>query len=148
MATKQIKLKIATPEKIILEEDVDSLTVPTETGEIGILSGHVPLVSALTKGDIVATQGADVIPMAVVGGFVQVREDNEVVILADFAEHVSELSEDQIADAKKKAEEALSDSERLSKEEFEFFEGQLERALVASKIHGKWKTKKYKKISI
>jgi len=54
MSTKQLKLKVVTPERLILEELVDSVTVPTTEGEIGILPEHVPLVAGLKSGDIVA----------------------------------------------------------------------------------------------
>jgi len=66
--TKQLKLKIVTPERLILEELVDQVTLPTTEGEITILPDHVPLITGLTSGDVIAkTKGEDV-PMAVAGG--------------------------------------------------------------------------------
>ena len=146
MANHNIQLKIVTPERLVFEETVDSLTVPTENGEIGILPNHIPLISAITQGDIVAMKSNEPIPFAVVGGFVQVKPD-EVVILADFSEYVSNLSEDDIAIAKDRAEKAMNDKEKLSHEEFEHFNTQLERALTSGRVRGKWKGKKYKKIN-
>jgi len=145
----QIKLKIATPEKVILDEVVESVLVPTTEGEVGILPGHVPLVSSLSSGDIVAIQNGEQIPMAVVGGFVEVKrssEGSEVIILADFAEHVSEMSDEEIATAKARAEKMSSEQDKVSKEDFEHFEAELERAFTRAKIHGKWKSKKYRKL--
>src|SRR3990167_5928879 len=104
--TKQLKLKIVTPERLILEELVDQVTLPTTEGEITILPDHVPLITGLTSGDVIAkTKGEDV-PMAVAGGFVEVHNVSlqnddkvtEVAVLADFAEHVQELSEEKIAE--------------------------------------------------
>ena len=57
----QLKLKIITPEKTVFEEMVDSVTIPTTEGEIGVFPMHIPLVSALASGDIVAKRG-EIIP--------------------------------------------------------------------------------------
>src|SRR4051812_27542304 len=104
---KHLKLKIVTPERLVFEEEVDSVTIPTLEGEIGVLPGHVPLISAIKSGDIVAKKNGEDIPMAVSGGFVEVRGDSEVVILADFAEHVADSSDEAIAKAKARAEELM-----------------------------------------
>ena len=45
-----LKLEIVTPEKKVLDETVDSVTVPTLTGQAGILPSHAPLISALKPG--------------------------------------------------------------------------------------------------
>ena len=87
-------------------------------------------------------------PMAVVGGFVEVKKvDNitEVAILADFAEHVSELTEEKIENAKQKAEELKKQLENKEHVDFEHFEAELERSLTRVKIADKWRTKKYRK---
>lgn len=145
---KQLNLKIVTPEKLILEEEVLSVTLPTTEGEITILPDHIPLVSSLSSGDIVARNEKEEIPMAVVGGFVEVKsvlDKTEVVILADFAEHVSEISEESIEKAKAKAEELRKQAENKEVVDFEHFESELERALTRVKIADKWKSKKYRK---
>ena len=72
--SKQLKLKIITPERTVLEEMVDSVTLPTTEGEITILPGHIALVSALKTGDIVARVNGEPIPMAVAGGFIEVKQ--------------------------------------------------------------------------
>ncbi|MBP6866127.1 MAG: ATP synthase F1 subunit epsilon [Candidatus Pacebacteria bacterium] len=148
MSTKQIKLKVVTPEKLILEELVDSVTVPTTEGEIGILPDHVPLVAGLKSGDIVANTNGEEVPMAVVGGFVEVNKVEgvtTVVILADFAEHVGELSDEAIERAHARAAElkkAMEDKEHV---DFEHFESELERSITRIKIADKWRSKKYRK---
>ena len=54
MNSKQLKLKIITPERLILEEIVDQVSLPTENGEITVLPDHIPLITSLLSGDIVA----------------------------------------------------------------------------------------------
>lgn len=143
---KQLKLKIITPERVVLEERVDSVTIPTMEGEITILPGHVPLISGLKSGDIVAHKGGEPIPMAVSGGFIEVTQNDEggeVAILADFAEHVSEISDEAIVKAKARAEELANMKDHV---DFEHFESELERSLTRIKIADKWKGKKYRRL--
>src|SRR3989344_8934666 len=135
---KTIKLKIVTPEKILLEEEVEQVTLPTVEGEITVLPGHVPLISALKSGDIVAKKGDEFVPMAVVGGFIEVKPD-EVIILADFAEHIGEISEAEIAKARARAEKLKSEKDKVSREDFEHFATELERSLTRVRISEKWR---------
>lgn len=147
--SKKLQLKIVTPEKLILEEEVESVTVPTTEGEITILKDHIPLVAGLASGDIVARKDGEEIPMALVGGFVEVKNSvdgqTEVAILADFAEHIGEITDEEIQKAKDKAEELRKKA--LNKEivDYEHFEAELEKSLTRVKIADKWKNKKYRK---
>ena len=146
---KQLKLKIVTPERLILEEMVDQVTLPATEGEITILPDHVPLITGLASGDVVAKSGTEEVPMAMVGGFVEVKKNEdgvtEVAVLADFAEHVGELSEEKIAQAKARAEELKKQMENKELVDFEHFAAELERSLTRVKIADKWRTKKYRK---
>ncbi len=145
---KQLKLKIITPEKLILEEMVESVTLPTTEGEIGILPDHVPLIAALKSGDIVAFANGEHVPIAVVGGFIEVKKEEgitTVAILADFAESIAEITEAEIEKAKAKSEELRKQMENKEHVDFEHFATELERSLTRVKIAEKWKTKKYRK---
>ena len=81
--SKQLKLKIVTPEKLILEEMVDQVTLPTTGGELTILPNHVPIIIGLTSGDIVAKTAGEDVPMAVAGGFIEVKKDENGERLSD-----------------------------------------------------------------
>lgn len=147
--SKKIKLKIITPEKLITEEEVDQVTFPSTTGELTILPDHIPLIAGLASGDVVAVTGGEQVPWAVVGGFVEVKQDEHkqtvVAVLADFAEHVSALSETAIEKAKARAEELRKQMENKGVVDFEHFETELERSLTRVKIADKWRSKKYRK---
>jgi F-type H+-transporting ATPase subunit epsilon len=147
--SKQIKLKIVTPEKLILEEMVDQVSLPTTEGEITVLPSHIPLIAGLASGDIVACVNTECIPMAVVGGFVEIKTNpegvTEVAVLADFAEHVGELGEDKIAKAVARAEELRKLMENKEHVDYEHFVAELERSLTRVKIADKWRTRKYRK---
>jgi F-type H+-transporting ATPase subunit epsilon len=147
MSTK-IELKIVTPERLILQEIVDQVSLPTTNGEITILPGHIPLISGLASGDIVAMTDGEYVPMAVSGGFVEVKKDGEktlVAILADFAEHVGNITDEEIEKAKAKAEELRKLAQDKGVVDYEHFAAELERSLNRVKIADKWKSKKYRK---
>ena len=147
--SKQLKLKIVTPERLVLEEMVDQVSLPTTLGEITVLPDHVPLITRLASGDVVAFVGGEHVPMAVVGGFLEVRQnikgETEVAVLADFAEHLSEISDEKIEKAKARADELKKLMENKEHVDFEHFEAELERSLTRVKIADKWRTKKYRK---
>ena len=149
MNSKKLKLKIVTPERLILEEMVDHVSLPTTLGEITVLPNHIPLIAGLSSGDVVAYVNGEHIPMAVVGGFVEVKQNEkgitEVAVLADFAEHVAEISDEKIEKAKARAEELKTLMENKEHVDFEHFEAELERSLTRVKIADKWRTKKYRK---
>ena len=149
MTNKQLKLKIVTPERLVLEEMVDQVSIPTTEGEITVLPGHIPLIVGLNSGDVIAIAKGEYVPMAVSGGFLEVRKneegDTEVAVLADFAEHVSEITEDVIEKAKARAEELKRQVENKEVVDFEHFEAELERSLTRVKIADKWRKKKYRK---
>ena len=147
--SKQIELKIITPERIILEEIVEAVTLPTTRGEITILPGHIPLIADLASGDIVALSKGEHVPMAVSGGFLEVKRSGEgetiVAVLCDFAEHVGNLTDEKIDQARRKAEELRKQAEDKEVVDFEHFESELERSLTQVRIADKWKSRKYRK---
>jgi len=146
--SKKLQLKIVTPEKLILEELVDQVTIPTTEGEITILPDHIPLIASLASGDIVAVSDGEHIPMAVVGGFAEIKKEDDgstnVVILADFVEHVSNLTDEAIEKAKTLAEKLRKQAENKEIVDFEHFESELEKSLTKVKIADKWKNRKYR----
>jgi F-type H+-transporting ATPase subunit epsilon len=142
--SKQLILKIITPEKVILEESVDQVTIPTTEGEITVLPGHIPLVAILGKGDIVAKTNGEDVPFVAVGGFIRVN-DNEVAVMADFAEHVASITDDEIEKAKAHAKELQEQFDKKEIVDFEHFESELQRSLTRTRIADKWKSKKYRR---
>ncbi|MEW6611048.1 MAG: ATP synthase F1 subunit epsilon [Patescibacteria group bacterium] len=104
-----INFKIVTPERIVYEDEVDSVTLPTIMGEITILPHHIPLVSTVASGELVVRKGNEAHPMAISGGFVEVREGSSVTVLADTAERVHEIDEARAEEAKERARKVLAE---------------------------------------
>ncbi len=104
-----IKFKIVTPERLVYEAEADSVSLPTPQGEITILPNHIPLVSSLVPGELLVRKGIDVQPMAISGGFIEVREGSEVTILADTAERFHEIDAARADEARVRAEKLLTE---------------------------------------
>src|SRR5437773_12502680 len=101
---EQLQLEVDTPERRVLTESVDMVTVPGFGGELGILPGHTPLISRLQTGVLSYVQDGRTQQLHVSGGFVEVNDDR-VSVLADLAERPEEID---VAGAR-------TDRERLEK---------------------------------
>lgn len=106
LMAERIQLDVITPERRLLSETVDAVTVPGMNGEIGILPGHTPLISQLQTGVLTYTQGTTTHRMVVSGGFVEVN-DERVSVLADLAERPDEIDANQARQEREQAEKAL-----------------------------------------
>lgn len=96
--------EIATPERVVYSDDVESVTAPTVDGEITVLAHHLPLVTVLKSGELVIKKGNDVHPYAIGGGFLEM-DGTKLTVLADTTEHISEIDEQRADEARKRAEE-------------------------------------------
>lgn len=103
-----LKLQLVTPERQVLNTEVDSISCPTTLGQITILPNHTALVGTLVPGELIARSGKEENFINVAGGFVQVRPGNEVVVLADAAEHFFEIDEKKAEVAKERAKKILA----------------------------------------
>lgn len=126
-----MKFRLVTPEKIALETEIDSVTLPTVTGEVTILPHHAALVSQLGYGELTLRQASGEHLFAVSGGFVSVTND-EVEVLAESADHADEIDTEQAEAAKMRAEKLRE----AANTELEIAEATvaLERALAQIKV--------------
>ncbi|MEI6267214.1 MAG: ATP synthase F1 subunit epsilon [bacterium] len=106
----KIHLKVVSPERTLVDNEIEEVIVWTKTGQIAILPNHMPLVTEIEPGDIIIKTGKEDIIAVIYGGFIQVKEKSEVLILADGAEHLHELNEAEIKEAKERAEQAKKQS--------------------------------------
>lgn len=130
----QLTLKIVTPERIVFEGAVDSLSANTEKGEITILPNHIPLVALLKAGEMRATVGKEQMLLAASAGLIEVRPGNQIVILAESAERSEELELAVIEAAKQRAEEALGEARKRNDQSFADAAAHLERELARYKV--------------
>ncbi len=79
------QIEIATPEKLVLNEQAESAQIPGKDGYMGILPGHAALLSELGAGKLSVTAAGKTQDYNISGGYVEIR-DNHVRVLADKAE--------------------------------------------------------------
>ena len=101
-----LQLDVITPERRLLSEQVEAVTVPGLGGELGILPGHTPLISQLQTGVLSYTQGGATRRMMISGGFVEVSDDR-VSVLADLAEFPEEVDAARARAEREEAERLL-----------------------------------------
>ncbi len=101
-----IRLEIVTPERAILEDDVDMVIAPASEGYVGILPHHAPLLTTLGPGELRIKKGGTETSLAVFGGFMDVRPDR-VIVLTEAAEHADQIDEARAEQARARAREVL-----------------------------------------
>jgi F-type H+-transporting ATPase subunit epsilon len=85
-----MELEVATPERLLVREQVTEVQVPGKDGYLGILPGHAPLMGQLGTGFLSYVAGSRRRYLSVHGGFLEVRPDH-VRVLADTAERAEEI---------------------------------------------------------
>ena len=124
---QKLILSIVTPEKKLVEEEVDQVNVPGSEGDLGILYDHAPILTNLRSGQLSYEKGGETIVLVVSGGYLEVTE-NRVTVLAETGEFLHEID-------RERAERAHSDAEKLlltdlSEEEFIETQKKLFRAVA------------------
>jgi F-type H+-transporting ATPase subunit epsilon len=85
-------LQVVSPERVLVDEQVEEVQIPGLNGYLGVLPGHAPLLSELMPGGVLTYRsGTGARVLAVYGGFVEVQPER-VRILADFAERKEEIN--------------------------------------------------------
>jgi F-type H+-transporting ATPase subunit epsilon len=131
MADK-IQLRVVTPSRMLLDEEVDEVTAPGELGEFGVLPNHISFLSTLVPGEISYKQGASKKFLAVDGGYAEVL-DNVMTVLAPAAEFAEEIDTGRAQRAKERAERLLAELNREDRD-WKMAEAALQRALVRLQV--------------
>lgn len=139
---KTLQLEIATPERVVFSaSSVESVTLPTEMGEITILPDHLPLVASLVPGELRVKVGGHDILMAVSGGFIEVRP-GKITILADTAEKAEEIDETRAEEARKRARELMASERTAESTDYAALAAKLEKELARLKVVRKRRERK------
>jgi F-type H+-transporting ATPase subunit epsilon len=124
----QLQLEVVTPERRLLSEQVNSVTVPGRGGELGILPGHAALISELQTGVLSYNEDGTTFQLHVSGGFVEVNGDR-VSVLAEIAERPDEIDAARARLSREHTEKQLT-SWNGTEEDFEKARAKLERSMV------------------
>src|ERR1700712_3211400 len=103
-----LTLEIVTPESRVYSDTIDTVVIPTVEGEVGILPGHIPLLTQVANGELRVTKGNVTHFLAVDGGFAQISGD-KVSVLAERAITEEKIDENAVEAALKRAETALKE---------------------------------------
>ena len=122
-----ILVEIVTPERRLLSQEVEMVTLPGIAGQMGILRGHAPLLTTLDIGEIVLHSKEGEKFVAVHGGVVEVRP-NKVTILADIAEDAEHIDEARAQAARDRAQQSLAENPPAQ------YRPQLEQAIKRSNL--------------
>ena len=129
MSHSKLQLRLVTPVKVLFEQEVDGVSLPTSLGEITVLPQHAALVSTLQPGELIVTVANEKFPVAVAGGLVEVYHNN-LIVLADSAEHATDID---VAEAEQKAAQLATQLKTEEKLDMTTY-SQLEKSLAAERV--------------
>lgn len=101
-----VQLEIVTPERQVVNDPAEEVTIPGKSGYLGVLPGHAPLITELAVGQISYKTSGQFKRLAVAWGFAEVLPE-KVTILAETAEKSEEIDVARAEAAKQRAETEL-----------------------------------------
>jgi F-type H+-transporting ATPase subunit epsilon len=113
-----LTLEIVTPEARVYADTIDTVVIPTTEGEVGILPGHIPLLTPVANGELAVTKDGKTTWLAVSGGFAEVEADR-VHILAEHAITEEKIDEKAVEEAMRRAEKELEEAQHLDPQQYE-----------------------------
>ncbi len=122
-------LEIVTPEEKVYEQTVDTVVLPTTSGEISILPGHIPLVTELDPGELQVSVDNKTEMLVVGRGFARIEGDR-VSVLAESAIEENKIDESAVEAALERAQKALEDPTELNAAEIDQLEGAMRYAMA------------------
>jgi F-type H+-transporting ATPase subunit epsilon len=129
-----LQLEIITPAKVVYSAEVKSVVLPTPEGEVGILTGHLPLVTPIDPGEIRVETDDGTESLAVDRGFAKVS-GNSVSIITEAAIDVAAIDMAEVEEAEARAQAAIrkAKEENADPAEFEQFES-VTRFAIAQRL--------------
>lgn len=140
ISSSTIHFRLVTPARVLVEREVYGVTMQTAQGQITVLPHHAPLVGILMHGELLIHEDEKTkTPLAVAGGVLEISSDNTLTILADSAEHASEID---LAATQKRAEElakTIETEKELDITSYNLLLRELERERARMHVAEKWR---------
>ncbi len=138
MADKaSMHLKVVSPERVLFQDDVQELVIDTKNGQITVLPHHLAMITVLRAGQALIRKDGQETPLVLSGGLLEVAE-NKVIVLADTAEHISELDLERAQRAVELAKKLLSEK-KYDLSEYETLLANLEKHEARVSAFTKWR---------
>lgn len=131
MSEKKLRLLIITPQKPVLDKQVDFVALPAYNGEMGVLPGHIQYVAKLNYGVLRYTDNGVEEDFAVLGGFAEIAKDT-VSVFAEGAALAQEVDEE--AERQKIAQAKASLSSQDPDINMELAEMEIKKSLLMLKV--------------
>jgi F-type H+-transporting ATPase subunit epsilon len=126
-------LDIVTPESRVYSDTIDTVVIPTVDGEVGILPGHIALLTQIAQGELSVTKNGVTERLAVSGGFAEVEGDR-VHVLAEYAINEEKIDEHAVEAALKRAEEKMAAAKDSDPQEYEHLQSLVRYAGVQLEV--------------
>jgi len=111
-----LQVCVITPDQIFLDQEAEEIILPTNTGLMGVLTNHAPLITALEIGVMLIRVKKDWKPFALMGGFALVKQ-NQITVLVNEAESEATIdrveAEQSFTTTKQKVEEAKDQKQKV-----------------------------------
>lgn len=127
-----IHLTVVTPERKLVDQEVDEVVLPGTEGYFGVLEGHAPFLTTLRVGSIEYRRGGETSHLSVAWGFVEVLAKS-VRVLADVAERAVDIDVERATVARGRAEERMRSGGDI---DWDRARAALEKAVVRLQIAG------------
>ena len=127
----KLTVDILTPESQVFSGEADEILVPSVNGQIGILPGHISLLTQILPGEIEIKTKGKTQYIAIMGGYLEVNK-NHVNILGDYAVRAEDIEIAKAEQAKTKAEKLKK--EKVSEQDMAEIEANLRKSLLELKV--------------
>nr|UAD85808.1 ATP synthase CF1 subunit epsilon [Gracilaria ferox] len=111
-----LNIRVIAPDRTVWDANAEEVILPSSTGQVGILKGHIPLLTAIDIGVMRVRIEKEWQPIILLGGFAEVK-DNNITILVNGAEQVSEINvktaQENLDKATKILNEAKNDKDKI-----------------------------------
>nr|YP_009510651.1 ATP synthase CF1 subunit epsilon [Gracilaria ferox]YP_010196575.1 ATP synthase CF1 subunit epsilon [Gracilaria cervicornis]AXI96324.1 ATP synthase CF1 subunit epsilon [Gracilaria ferox]UAD83972.1 ATP synthase CF1 subunit epsilon [Gracilaria cervicornis] len=111
-----LNIRVIAPDRTVWDANAEEVILPSSTGQVGILKGHIPLLTAIDIGVMRVRIEKEWQPIILLGGFAEVKDDN-ITILVNGAEQVSEINvktaQENLDKATKILNEAKNDKDKI-----------------------------------
>ncbi|TAG87317.1 MAG: F0F1 ATP synthase subunit epsilon [Oscillatoriales cyanobacterium] len=104
-----LTVRVVAPDKTVWDSDAEEVILPSTTGQLGILSGHAPMLTALDTGVMRVRPGKEWVSIALMGGFAEIQE-NRITVLVNGAEKGDKIDKETARTAYTEAEARLEKS--------------------------------------
>ena len=111
-----LNVRVISPDKTVWDSSAQEVILPSTTGQVGILSNHAPLLTALDTGVMRVRPEKEWVPIALLGGFAEV-DDNQVTILVNGAEMGDSIDKEAARLAFTEAEQQMAKAETGTRQE-------------------------------